>query len=114
MPTGFAPREPFVTEWVLDDSRARATKRAATPYASIKACYDALLPVASQALQYFAGLHLGALDDRQERLLKLLLSLAEVGPSVEWYGQPTVVDGFPAHRFQLTEHIPDNTVQEYR
>jgi hypothetical protein len=56
-------------------------------------------------------LQLGELDSAEERLLKLMLSLAEIGPSVEWYQQNAVVDGFEPDRFKLTVQLPDNVAQ---
>lgn len=91
---------------------ARAAKRLATPYADIKRFYDAMLPHAPQALEYLAQFPLGALTPPDEALLKLMLALAEIGPAVEWYEQPAVIDGFPAQRFTLVEQMPDSAAQE--
>jgi hypothetical protein len=112
LPKGFRKLEPFVEDWVLPDSRARAAKRLATDYADIEDFYHAMLERAPRALAYLAERRLGELDAADERLLKLLLALAEVGPAVEWYGQPAVVEGFPARRFALVEQIPDTAPQE--
>lgn len=112
LPDGFAELERWVDDWVLADSRARSAKRQATPYLDIRAFYDALLPHAPRALAILAERRLGELTAAEEALLKLMLSLAEVGPAVEWYGQPEVIDGFPAARFALVEQIPDNAAQE--
>ena len=114
LPPGYENLEAYVADWNLPDSRARSGKRATTSYVAIKAFYDAILPLAPAALADLANLELGALDERQERLLKLLLSLAEIGPAVEWYEQPSVIDGFTAARFPLQNFIPDNVAQEYR
>jgi len=32
--------------------------------------------------------------------LYLTLSLAEIAPAVEWYDQPTVIDGFDRRRYR--------------
>jgi hypothetical protein len=114
LPPGYETLEPYLDTWILADSRARAEKRVSTAYSDIKEFYDAMLPLAPQALCYLADYQLGALDQAQERLLKLLLSLAEIGPAVEWYRQPTVVDGLDARRFPLKEQISDTLAQERR
>ncbi len=111
LPKGFKPLEPWVAEWVLADSRARLEKRISTPANHIRAFYDAMLAQAPAALAYLATRQLGALDAAEERLLKLLLSLAEMGPAVEWYGKGDTIDGFDARRFRLVEQMPDNQVQ---
>ena len=70
-----------------------------------------MLEKAPKALDYLREKQLGELDAAEERLLKLLLSLAEMGPAVEWYGTGEYPDGFDARRFVLTEQIPDNQPQ---
>jgi hypothetical protein len=112
LPQGFSDLECFVGDWVLADSRARSEKRQHSPYADIKVFYDAMLAQAPAALAYLSERQLGALDAAEECLLKLLLSLAEIGPAVEWYENPAVIDGLAAHRFPLTEQLSDTAAQE--
>jgi len=111
LPEGFAMLEPFIDDWVLPDSRARSQRRQASAYSDIDRFYQAILPHAPAALALLSERQLGELTDAEERLLKLLLSLAEIGPAVEWYQSPQVLDGFPAERFTLREQIPDNQAQ---
>jgi hypothetical protein len=114
LPKGFKTLEPLVADWVLADSRARLEKRLTTPPAVIRAFYDAMLDKAPRALSYLAERQLGELNEAEERLLKLLLSLAEMGPAVEWYGTGEYPDGFDARRFKLIEQMPDNAAQGAR
>ncbi len=107
LPEGFEALEPFVRDWVLADSAARAQKRQETSIEAIRVFYDAALAHAPRALELLSARQLGALDEPAENLLKLLLSLAEVSPAVEWYGQPSVVDGYDPKGFRLTLQIPD-------
>jgi hypothetical protein len=111
LPKGFKRLTPLVADWVLADSRARLEKRLTTPPAEIRAFYDQMLSLAPKALAYLAQRQLGELDAAEERLLKLLLSLAEMGPAVEWYGTGEYPDGFDARRFRLIEQMPDNAPQ---
>lgn len=111
LPEGFAMLEPFIDDWVLPDSRARSHRRQSTAYTDIERFYQAILPHAPAALALLSERQLGELTDAEERLLKLLLSLAEIGPAVEWYQSPQVLDGFPAEHFTLREQIPDNQAQ---
>ena len=111
LPARFATLERFCADWVLPDSSARHAKRLASDYADIKAFYDALLAVAPDVLAYLGERQLGQLDTADSNLLKLMLSLAEVGPAVEWYQQPAVIDGWPAERFPLVEPISDTDAQ---
>jgi hypothetical protein len=112
LPPAFGGLECHVDEWVLPDSPARAAKRLATPYSDIKRFYDTMLQDAPRALEYLAGRELGRLEPADECLLKLMLALSEVGPAVEWYENPGVIDGFAAERFRLVQHIPDTAAQE--
>lgn len=111
LPKGFKPLEPWVADWVLEDSRARYEKRISTPPATIRAFYDAVLQHAPAALALLGQRQLGALSEAEERLLKLMLSLAEMGPAVEWYGTGEFPDSFDGRRFRLIEQLPDNQPQ---
>ncbi len=112
LPNAFSDLDRFVDEWVLADSSSRAAKRQESDYADIKEFYDAMLALAPDALRYLSTKQLGELDEAEERLLKLLLSLAELGPAVEWYQQAQVIDGFPAARFPIIRQLSDNVPQE--
>ena len=111
LPKGFKSLEKWIGMWVLPDSQARTEQRHQVDYADIEAFYHDMLPKAEKALAYLQKKQLGELDEPEERLLKLMLSLAEVGPSVEWYQQNAVVDGFEPSRFKLTVQLPDNVAQ---
>ena len=111
LPKGFKSLEKWIGMWVLPDSQARTEQRHQVDYADIEAFYNDMLPKAKKALAYLQKKQLGELDEPEERLLKLMLSLAEVGPSVEWYQQNAVVDGFEPSRFKLTVQLPDNVAQ---
>ncbi len=112
LPADFSALERHVEHWVLPDSSCRHAKRLSTDYAEIKRFYDDMLQHAPAALALLSQRKLGELDDPEQRLLKLLLALAEVGPAVEWYQGPEVVDGFAAERFVLTRQLSDTAAQE--
>ena len=83
LPEGFADLEPFVADWVLPDSLARMAKRQASSIEHIRRFYDAIIPRAEAVLAHLRNFALGELPPAEERLLKLMLSLAEVGPAVD-------------------------------
>ena len=112
LPAAFAALEPYVDTWVLPDTSARAARRLASDQAALEAFYHAALAAAPAALAHLATRRLDELDPTEECLLKLMLALAEVGPAVEWYGQPGVIGGFPAARFPLVETLSDTAPQE--
>lgn len=111
LPSGFETLEPFVSEWALPDAVARMTKRQGSSIEVIRQFYDAVLPHGEQALGYLREFQLGALPPEGERLLKLMLSLAEIAPAVEWYDDPQVYDGFPVTRIRYLRQIPDTGAQ---
>jgi hypothetical protein len=111
LPEGFAAAEPFVVDWVLSDASARMAKRQATSLADIRRFYDTMLPLGEAALSWLRGYELGNLPAPGERLLKLMLALAEVAPAVEWYNGPRVTDGFPIECIRYLRQIPDNAAQ---
>lgn len=111
LPSGFEALEPFVAEWALPDAVARMTKRQASGMDEIRGFYDAMLPSGERALTYLREFQLGELPPQAERLLKLMLSLAEIAPAVEWYGDPRVSDGFPIERIRYRRLIPDAAAQ---
>ena len=112
LPRGFKSLEKWTDMWVLPDSQARTDQRHAVDYADIAAFYDDMLAKSEKALSLLQQRKLGELNAAEERLLKLMLSLAEIGPAVEWYRQNAVVDGFEPSRFTLTTQLADNIAQE--
>lgn len=111
LPAGFDAAEPFVADWVLPDAAARMAKRQGSRIEEIRHFYDTMLPLGEAALAYLRQYELGALPEDGERLLKLMLALAEVAPAVEWYGDPRVYDGFPIERIRYRRQIPDTAAQ---
>lgn len=110
LPKGFSALERWVDDWVLADSRARFEKRLHTDADALRAFYDGVLPHAGRALDYLSTRKLGGLTEAEERLLKLMLALAEVGPAIEWYGSG-VPDAFDPHRFPLVVQLSDTAPQ---
>ena len=111
LPRGFEALEPFVADWVQPDAAARMAKRQASTIEQIRSFYDVILPLGEKALAYLRDFPLGNMPPEAERLLKLMLALAEVGPAVEWYNDPFVYDGFDIRRTRYARKIPDTAAQ---
>lgn len=111
LPSGFEALEPFVADWVLADAVARMAKRQASTIEDIRRFYDAIIPLGEKALDHLRQYQLGALPPEGERLLKLMLSLAEIAPAVEWYNSPQVTDGYPVSRIRYKRLISDTASQ---
>jgi hypothetical protein len=111
LPPGFETAQPFVSTWVLPDAAARMAGRQASTIDDLRRFYDTMLPLGEAALGHLRQFELGDLPADAERLLKLMLALAEVAPAVEWYGQPRVTDGFPIERIRYVRQISDTGAQ---
>lgn len=111
LPEGFESLERHVTAWVLPDTVARMEKRQSSSMEDIKDFYETMLPFGEAALTYLRNFQLGELTAPAERLLKLMLSLAEMAPAVEWYNSPEVTDGFPVSRIRYLRQFSDTASQ---
>jgi hypothetical protein len=111
LPQGFESAERYLRGWVLPDSAARSMKRQTSTMEEIRAFYDTMLPIAGAAADYLREYNLGSLPPEGERLLKLMLSLAEIAPAVEWYNAPKVYDGFDIGRVRLVAQLSDTGAQ---
>lgn len=111
LPAGFESLQGFVADWVLPDAAARMAKRQSSTIEDIRRFYEVMLPHGENALQYLREFQLGSLTREGERLLKLMLALAEVAPAVEWYKNPQVYDGFSVSRIRYLRQIADTAAQ---
>ena len=111
LPSGFEVLEPFVSDWVLPDAVTRMARRQSSSIEDLRHFYDTMLPMGEAALAHLRQYKLEELRPESERLLKLMLALAEVAPAVEWYNDPQVYDGFPVSRIRYMRQIPDTAAQ---
>ena len=83
LPEEFAALEPFVATWAVSGSAARAALRGESSASDREAFYavakDQLVP----ALAYLDAKPLADLDERDTRLMDLMLTLAHVSLTVE-------------------------------
>jgi hypothetical protein len=112
LPEAFSQLQPFCRRWCLADSNARSAARVAASMIAITEFYDAITLHAESALEYLSHKQLGQLGEADGNLLKLLLSLAEIGPAVEWFGQPRVIDGYEESKFPLVLTLDDTAAQQ--
>jgi hypothetical protein len=87
--------------WSLATEQERSDKRQASTMTEIKAFYDAMLTRTEEILTYVEQFSLEQMPADAQRLFYLTLSLAEVAPAVELFGQPNVVDGYDIKRFAM-------------
>ena len=94
--------------WSLATDQERSNQRQASTMDDIKAFYDAMLVRMEEVLPYLEQFSVDALPEDATRLFYLVLSLAEVAPAVEQFGQPSVVDGYDITRI-VTQHTETAT-----
>ncbi|WP_372723690.1 hypothetical protein [Immundisolibacter sp.] len=104
LPASYRHLEPWVDRWALASQAERETTRRASTGAQLKAFYDALVGEGDGIVAHLNALPLDQLPAPEQRLLCLMLSLAEVAPHVELYrGDPRVPFSFEEERF-IAEH----------
>lgn len=101
LPEQFRDLEQWMA-WSLETEGERSDRRQASTMEDITAFYEAMLARMEEVLPYLEQFNLEDLPDDAQRLFYLTLSLAEVAPAVEQFGQPSVVDGYDIKRFVAT------------
>ena len=97
LPEGFRDLERW-TEWCLETEKERNDHRQASSFDEVRAFYDAMIARVEAALTYLDRFPMNAMPADARRLFLLTLSLAEVAPAIEAFGQVSVVDGFDIAR----------------
>ncbi len=99
LPSEFADLQDLASDWALASEPERRAKRQAMEMTDITVYYQRMTARIEAILEYLNQYELAKLPDDARHLMNMTLSLAEVGPAVEVYKQPSVIDGFPADRF---------------
>jgi hypothetical protein len=91
LPQDFSQLEHLVEEWAIEDGHERYVKRVNSSMDEIKAFYDAVFPVAEEAVAYIDKFDYSEpLPDDVANLRNLLYSLITVSLAVELWNQPRV------------------------
>jgi hypothetical protein len=83
LPAGFEALAPFVKFWAADSAAERAHCRDSSDEASRLAFYNAVKDLVPEGLAYLDAKALNQLDEREQRLMKLILTFAHVSIAVE-------------------------------
>lgn len=83
LPKGFESLEPFVATYALDNANRRAEMRGDAPVEERDAFYKAAQPLLAPALDYLDAKTFDEYDERDKRLMWMMLSLAHVAIAVE-------------------------------
>lgn len=98
LPAGFEDLLPLA-DWCLTTMDERRDRRSSSTMEDIEAFYDAMLPRMDAVLEHLAATKMDAMDPQSEALMNLTLSLAEIAPAVELFGEPTISYGYDVTRF---------------
>jgi len=83
LPDGFETLEPFADQWALPATASRAGARNDSSADERQAFYDAASPLLAPALELLDSRPLDGLDDGEQLLMDMMLSLAHVALAVE-------------------------------
>jgi len=86
LPAGFAALEPFVQQWAVAGTAARAQVRDAAGLAGCQALFAAAMPLAGAALDHLDGKGFAGFDAADERLMNLMLGLGHAAQTAEIHG----------------------------
>ncbi|MBC7284840.1 hypothetical protein [Hoeflea sp.] len=104
LPERFAGLESWVDKWALETQVERERVRRSSSTEELKEFYNNLAGDLEPIVAYLNDFPLQATPPPEQKLLNLLLSLAEVAPHVELYrGDPRVPYSFEEERF-IAEH----------
>ncbi len=107
LPAEFAELEPFA-EWAIPTMEGRIEKRRTASFASARAFYDAIFPRIAAILDYLDRYDLHAMPDDARRLSYMALSLVEISPAIEMFGQMAVPNAEPQHQLPINRVVsPD-------
>jgi len=98
LPEQFQQLAPFL-DWALPTERERSAKRHGSSITEIRAFYDAMVARIAEILTFLNDFAPEGVPADVNRLFLLTLSLAEIAPCVENFGQPGVIDGYDYSRF---------------
>jgi hypothetical protein len=98
LPAEFDDLTPWAS-WSLALMDERRDRRVNSSMDDIDAFYNAVLPRMTAILVHLADTPLDGMDPKSQALMNMALSLAEVAPAVEQFGEPTISLGYDVTRF---------------
>ena len=99
LPAPFKDLEAYL-EWSLATERERSAKRQASSIEALRSFYEGIMPRMDAVLEFLVQFPpLYAADGEVQALFHMTLSVAEIAPAVENYGQPSVIEGYDVARF---------------
>lgn len=110
LPSGFAALAPYVEFWAASTSAERSLRRQTSTEAERVAFFDEMKDLAPNALALLDTKPLDQFDEKEERLMKLLLSFAHVALAVEVQGDQEVRHAQSRQFLKITKAPADQRV----
>ncbi len=107
LPAEFEMLAPFAATWSVPSAAERAQMRSQAGEAERLAFYQAALPVLPAALAYLDQKPLAQFDEQDERLMRMLLSLAHVALAVEAQGPDEAKHAAARQFLRITRAMSD-------
>jgi len=107
LPPGFAALEPFVSAWAIAGANDRLRARLSSREADRVAFFDVAKDLLAPALGYLDKKPLAGLNDQDQRLLRLLLSMAHIALAVEIQGDDEPMHAEGARYLTITRAMSD-------
>jgi hypothetical protein len=92
LPEKFSVLEPWVADWALASRPERYAKRLTKTIDELGEFYDAIAPLAEEAIAYLDSFDVNDLPEAETRLLHLLYSMIMVSYPVNIFKQPRIPD----------------------
>ena len=99
LPSGFGDLAALAATWALPTELERNRQRYRASIGDIQVFYDTMLARMDPIMEHLNRFPSEDLPPAEQRLLNLALALAEVAPAIEFYRQPSVIDGYDTERF---------------
>lgn len=108
LPEGFAALEPFVERWAISGAAQRMQRRLDSEPQEREALFAKGAPLVPAALELLDSKSLAALNDAEQRLMNLVLSLAHVAQAVEIQGDDEAFHARGARHVTITRASSDD------
>ena len=110
LPEGFEALEPFLEAWAIDGANNRHLARLDSAENDRVAFFNAGSELVPAALELLDRKPLDRFDEKEERLMKLVLSMAHVAPAVEVQKDAESIHAKYARHITITRAPADDPV----
>ena len=107
LPAGFESLEPFASSWAIAGAANRAERRMSSSEAERVAFFEAAKDMLAPALAHLDQKPLDRFDEKETRLMNLMLTLAHVAFAVEVQGDDEPRHVLGARHMRITRAAAD-------